>query len=135
MKDVRTLEGLTALVTGGIRNNGLAIARALGREGARVALFFRDDWPTARSAAAALAGEGIGTHLTAVELSDVEAVRAAHLRVAGEFGAIDVLVNCAAIRPRSKIMDVTVEEWDSVHAINVRAPFFLSPGRPAGHGA
>ncbi len=120
------LDGRLALVTGGTRNNGLAIARALGRAGARIALLFAHDWDTARTAQASLAQDGIEAALYAADLSDVAATRRACAALRAQAGPVDVLVNCAAVRPRAKITDVTPEEWDMVLATNLRAPFFLS---------
>ena len=89
-------------------------------------LLFQQDWENARKAAAVLADAGITARLYAVDLADVPNLQSVIARVAAECGAIDILINCAANRPRTKIMDITVAEWDSVHATNLRALFFLS---------
>ena len=120
------LDGRRALVTGGTRNNGLAIARALGQAGAHVVLIFQQNWETAHDAKASLAKDGIEAALYAFDLSDVTLMRRACATMREEVGAIDVLVNCAAVRPRAKITDVTPQEWDLVLGTNLRAPFFLS---------
>ncbi|ALE75189.1 short-chain dehydrogenase [Pseudonocardia sp. EC080610-09] len=94
------LGGRRAIVTGGSRGIGLATARALTAEGARVALLARD--PDALEAAAAsLRDAGAPEVLTvAADTTDDDAVRAAVRTVAEQFGGVDVLVNAAA-RPAS----------------------------------
>ncbi|OLL75397.1 3-oxoacyl-[acyl-carrier protein] reductase [Pseudonocardia sp. Ae168_Ps1] len=94
------LGGRRAIVTGGSRGIGLATARALAAEGARVALLARD--PDALEAAAtSLRDAGAPEVLTvAADTTDDDAVRAAVRTVAERFGGVDVLVNAAA-RPAS----------------------------------
>jgi NAD(P)-dependent dehydrogenase (short-subunit alcohol dehydrogenase family) len=88
------LAGSAALVTGGSRGIGLAVARALAAEGARVALLARD--PDALAAAAAVVGPG--TRTVRADTTDDDAVRAAVDRIAVELGGLDVVVNAAAPR-------------------------------------
>lgn len=88
------LSGSAALVTGGSRGIGLAVARALAAEGARVALLGRD--VDALAAAAAEVGEGTVT--VVADTTDDAAVRAAVDRAAELLGRLDVVVNCAAPR-------------------------------------
>ncbi|WP_028652677.1 SDR family NAD(P)-dependent oxidoreductase [Nocardioides halotolerans] len=88
------LAGAPALVTGGSRGIGLAVARALAAEGARVALLGRD--PDALSAAAA--SVGTGTVTVRADTTDDDAVRAAVETVADQLGGLDVVVNSAAPR-------------------------------------
>ncbi|GAA5145393.1 SDR family oxidoreductase [Nocardioides marinquilinus] len=88
------LTGRTALVTGGSRGIGLAVARALTTEGARVALLGRD--VDALTAAAESVGEGTVT--VVADTTDDGAVRAAVDDAATRLGRLDVVVNCAAPR-------------------------------------
>ncbi|ANY06302.1 SDR family NAD(P)-dependent oxidoreductase [Pseudonocardia sp. HH130630-07] len=94
------LGGRRAIVTGGSRGIGLATARVLATEGARVAVLARD--PDALGAAAAGLRERTGAQVLAVpaDTTDDAAVRAAVRTVAETFGGVDVLVNAAA-RPAS----------------------------------
>jgi NAD(P)-dependent dehydrogenase (short-subunit alcohol dehydrogenase family) len=90
------LDGARALVTGGGRGIGLAVARALTGEGARVALLGRDT--DALAAAAASLGGGAVT--VCADTTDDEAVRTAVASAAASLGGLDVVVNAAA--PRAK---------------------------------
>ena len=88
--------GKRAVITGGSRGIGLAVARALVAEGADVALVARDQ-STLRSAAAGLAGLGGGRVVTAVcDTGDDEAVTAMAASVRSELGGVEILVNSAA---------------------------------------
>jgi NAD(P)-dependent dehydrogenase (short-subunit alcohol dehydrogenase family) len=90
------LAGKRAVITGGSRGIGLAVARALVAEGADVALVARDQ-STLRSAAAGLAGLRGGRVVTAVcDTGDDEAVTAMAASVRSELGGVEILVNSAA---------------------------------------
>ncbi len=109
-----------ALVTGGAGRLGRAIATTLQREGSAVAIADRDS-DRIDEVVAALARDG-APEITGV-VGDVEIpgditrmVAAAHDALSG----IDVLVNCAGVFPNRPLLDMTVEEWDSVFAINTR---------------
>ncbi len=115
------LHGRTALVTGASRGIGAAIARALDRAGARVALAARD-----RRGLDAVAAE-LGNDPVVLEADladpDVPALLAAAARDA--LGAIDVLVNNAAFAARLPTEELDAELIDRIHAVNVRAPLLL----------
>jgi pteridine reductase len=120
------LSGKVALVTGGGRRVGRAIAAGLGAEGARVAVHYHG------------AAEGAGDAVRAIEQAGGEAASfAADLRsqdspprlvadVLRSFGRLDLLVNSAASMMRTPLESVTPLEWDEIFAVNTRAPFFLS---------
>jgi 3-oxoacyl-[acyl-carrier protein] reductase len=116
----------TALVTGASRGIGRATARALAFAGARVIVHYGN----AREEAEALVAEirAAGGHADAVG-ADLGAPDGAH-KLAAEVrklvGArLDILVANAGIATAAKIEDQTVEEFDRMFAVNVRAPFFL----------
>ncbi len=114
------LEGQTALVTGASRGIGAAIAEALDRAGARVALAARD-----RDALERVAGELSGAVIYSVDLADAQAPRWLGETAVEELGAIDVLVNNAAVAARLDAVDLDAELIDRMHAVNVRAPLLL----------
>ena len=117
------LNGRVALVTGGARGIGLAIARRLVADGARVAVVDLD-----KSAAEAAAGD-LGDAATALvadvtRTADVErAVAAAHAR----WGRLDIVVNNAGITGGSKLTwELTDEDWNQVIACDLTSVFLVS---------
>lgn len=118
--------GRVALITGGGRNIGRAVALSLAGAGALPVVMYHEDERTARAVCDEISAGGGRAGVCQADIGDVAQIRAAAAKVAAEFGEIDILINNAAIRPHSKISEITVEEWDRVLAVNLRAPFFLS---------
>lgn len=120
-----TLQDRTALVTGGAHRVGRALALALAREGANIVVHYH----AAAEAAARTRGEieALGRRCVALQadLEDPAAARALPERAAAALGGVDVLVNNAALFEARPFTAVTVEEWDRVMAVNLRAPFLL----------
>jgi 3-oxoacyl-[acyl-carrier protein] reductase len=116
------LQGQTALVTGGSRGIGLAIARELAAAGARVAIVARDG---ARAEAAAGELPGGGHRGYAVDVADPEACNALVKQVEADFGALDVLVNNAGVTRDNVLMRIKDEDWDAVLDTNLRGAFNL----------
>lgn len=118
------LANKVAIVTGGTRGIGRAIANAYLGEGARV-LITGTTQARAEQAAALLAASnrciGIGA-----DLNDPAAVQPIVDRARAAFGQIDILVNNAGIGSGTNVWDVTIDEWDRIANVNVRAAFFLS---------
>lgn len=115
------LAGRRALVTGGNSGLGLAMARALGLQGAVVHLAARSA-ERLDAAARALAEEGIDARPHAADLGDAAALAA----LAEDAGPIDILVNAAGMNLRQPFGSVTAEAFDLHMAIHLRAPFLLS---------
>jgi NAD(P)-dependent dehydrogenase (short-subunit alcohol dehydrogenase family) len=117
-----SLDGAAALITGGATGIGLATARALGRDGARVAIVALPDAPLA-AAAAELRGEGI--EVIAVE-GDVrlaaDAERAVDRTVVA-FGGLDALVNCAGTSAVGPLAQMPEDEFDRVFDTNVKGVY------------
>ena len=130
MSATNELAGQTAIVTGGATGIGRATAGLLGRHGAAVAIFGRDE-SAGHRAVDELATEGTKAQFVRVDLSDHTAIAPAVLAVIDTLGAIDILVNNAASRgldsPRGRtdLFGIDQENWDFVHAVNLRAPFLL----------
>ena len=107
--DVLSLDGKTAVVTGGAKGIGAATARMLERAGARVAVF--DLAPD----------DGF-----AVDVTSESAVKVAFARAADQLGGIDVLVNNAGRVARKPAVDLPLAEWQAVLDVNLTATFLCS---------
>ena len=123
--DNQLFAGRTAIVTGGARGLGLAMARALAAHGAAIALF--DRLTTVANAAEALGKETrtptIGLE---VDVTDPDSMTLALDRVASELGLATVLVNSAGITSGNPALDTTRNEWTSLLNINVTGTFLMS---------
>jgi NAD(P)-dependent dehydrogenase (short-subunit alcohol dehydrogenase family) len=115
------LDGKRALVTGGGRGIGLAAASALAQAGAEVTLVARTQTEI-EAAAQAIAARGDKASALALDITDLDAVRRA-IAAAEPF---DVLINNAGINRPAYLMDVKVEDFDAIFALNVRAAFFMA---------
>ena len=114
------LAGQIALVTGGSRGIGLAVATALAEGGARVAVVARDEG-RAQSAAAGLPGEGHRGYAADVAVST--SVAALFEKVDSEMGVPDILVNNAGVTRDNLLMRLKDEDWDVVMDTNLRGAF------------
>ncbi|GAA2437325.1 SDR family oxidoreductase [Actinomadura vinacea] len=127
------LEGKTALVTGGGRGIGAAIARRLARDGADVAITYVSAADRAGEVAADIEATGRRALALQADSADPDAVVAAVDRTAEELGRLDILVNNAGIAPFGPVEDVTPEEVDRTLAVHVRAVFVASQAAAARH--
>ncbi len=114
------LGGKAVVICGGARGIGRACAEAFAREGARIAIF---DWNAELLAEAQAAIRAIGAEVLTrqVDVSNAEAVDAAHTQVIETFGGIDVGFNNAAINsPLRAIEDTSEADWDRVINVNLK---------------
>jgi 3-oxoacyl-[acyl-carrier protein] reductase len=107
-----------ALVTGGSRGIGAAIARELAQAGARVAVNYR----AGKEGAEAIAGDVGGVALQA-DVSDPDEAQALVERVEGELGEIDALVNNAGVTRDTLIARMSDADWETVIDTNLRGTF------------
>lgn len=120
------LAGRVALVTGAGARVGQAIAVALGGRGMRVAVHYRGSAEGAEATCTAIRAAGGEAHAFQADLAEPDAPAQLVDAVAAHFGALDVLVNSAAVMVRTPVGEVTPAEWDAMFAVNLRAPFFCA---------
>jgi NAD(P)-dependent dehydrogenase (short-subunit alcohol dehydrogenase family) len=118
-----TLQGKIAIVTGGSRGIGAAIARRLAADGATVALTYHASPDKARAVVDAIAAEGGRALAIQADAGKPEAVRAAVAQVAAEFGRIDILVNNAGISVLGAPSDIAYADFERILAVNVSGVF------------
>ena len=116
------LEGKVAIVTGAAQGIGAAVARAFGREGARVAVVdvALDRADAVAQAIRASGGEAVGLGCNVAVRADVDAMVAA---LAGRWGGVDVLVNNAGIVRAAMLTRMTAPQWDEVLAVHLTGSF------------
>ena len=119
------LAGRVTVVTGAQQGIGAAIASAAAEAGASVVANYLDD--AAAAAAVVASAQSAGADAVAVQADisqpeDVERLMAA----ADELGGVDILVNNAAVFPRTAFLDMTEADWDGVLTVNLKGPFLCS---------
>ncbi|WP_019632790.1 SDR family NAD(P)-dependent oxidoreductase [Actinomadura atramentaria] len=124
--DDTTFNGLAALVTGGARGIGAAVALRLAAGGADVALTYRAAEEEAAKVAAEIEGMGRRALVVRADSGDPNAVVAAVDRAAGAFGRLDVLVNNAASYMVGPLDELDLDAFDAMVAVNVRGPYLAS---------
>jgi len=117
------LTGETALVIGGTRNIGLAVAQALQSAGAAVAVIGRSDQTALDSALDALSKSGGRAIGFLRDMSEEAAVEAVFAETEAQLGPVSVLVNSPGYRPHGPFADITLETWNSVLSIMLTGPF------------
>ncbi len=119
------LTGRVALVTGGCRGLGFAIARGLAAAGAKVVVNGRDAAALA-DATARLARDGYAADGAQFDVTDAQAIREGIAAIAKRAGHIDILVNNAGIQRRHPLVDFPQRDWDDIIATNLTAPHIVS---------
>jgi NAD(P)-dependent dehydrogenase (short-subunit alcohol dehydrogenase family) len=116
------LEGRVAIVTGGGRGIGRAIASSLAEAGCRLALCSRSG--TAEEAANELVREGYEAYGQVADVSRPDNVRGFVETVLGRYGRVDILVNNAAVNHSGSVIDMEQTSFDAIFATNVRGVFY-----------
>lgn len=135
---MQRLQGRVAIVTGGGRGIGKAVALAYAREGADVAVVARSSHEIVQ---AALDIEGLGRRGLAVQadVSEFADVQRMVETVLQEFGRVDILFNAAGVRAVAPSEDLSPQDWQQVIAVNLSGSFLCSqavfePMKKAGYG-
>lgn len=118
-----TLSGKLALITGGSRGIGAAIARRLAADGADVALSHPDTEAAPRELLAAIRELGRDTEAFRADSGDAGQVKALIERTLERFGRIDILVNNAGVYTTGSVLDITDAEYDRAFDVNVKGMF------------
>lgn len=120
------LKGKVALVTGGAVRVGRAISLALGEAGASIAVNYHHSEEAAREVVALLTARGGNAEAFQADVSVAADVDQMINGVLERFGRLDVLINNAAIFPRTPFATVTEAEWDQVLDINLKGSFLCA---------
>jgi 3-oxoacyl-[acyl-carrier protein] reductase len=117
------LKGKVALVTGGTRGIGTAVARRLAEEGADVAITYLNSAEAASHVVTGLIRIGVRAEAFRADAADTAAVRNAVHETKMRMGHLDILVNNAAILASSMLQDTTDEDFERMFNVNVRGAF------------
>ena len=119
-----SLSGQTAVVTGAGRGIGKSVAELFASAGARIVV--ADVLATeARSVAEEIRSRGGQALAVEVDISEERAVQRLYARCVEQFQRLDILVHCAAIFPKRPLLEMTVELWDRVQAVNLRGTMLV----------
>ena len=119
------LSGRVALVTGASSGLGAQFARTLARAGAGVVLAARRV-ERLKSLRAEIEADGGDAHVVALDVTDIDSIKAAVAHAETEMGSIDILVNNSGVGSTQKLVDVTPEDFDHVMGTNARGAFFVA---------
>jgi 3-oxoacyl-[acyl-carrier protein] reductase len=120
------MEQRVALITGGARGIGRAVASALAERGWAVAASYRTSEEQAKSLEVGLKAAGKTVAILRADASDPAAAAALVRRVEVEFGRIDALINCAGSYHRVGVLEESIEGWHSMFNDNLHPVFYLS---------
>ncbi len=121
-----SLDGKTALVTGGSRGIGAAIARDLAERGANVAVCASRSLDAAKSVVSAIESSGKKGLALQTDVSDASAVDALFKQIGDELGPVGILVNNAGINRDALTVRMKPEEWDAVLDVNLKGAYLCT---------
>ncbi len=121
---MKRLQGKVALVSGGSRGIGRAIAERLGRDGADVALTYAGNRDKAEAVATTIRAGGVQAQALPSDLREVSQTRALFAAVLAQFGRLDIVVNNAGISVFKPTTEIDEADYDRVMDTNARGTFF-----------
>jgi 3-oxoacyl-[acyl-carrier protein] reductase len=119
----KTLDGRVAVVTGGSRGIGRAIALALARHGASLAICYREREAPAKEAEALIQREGVPVFAARCDIRDEASVKEFFARASATLGPISILVNNAGVTRDSMVLFMDREKWSEVIDTNLTGAF------------
>lgn len=122
---MKLLEGKTAVVTGGSRGIGRAIAETFAREGANVIITRISESASTEEIVKSLTAYGVQAEAKIFDVADFETSHNVIKAVYEKYGSIDILVNNAGITRDALLMRMTEKQWDEVIAVNLKSAFNL----------
>lgn len=126
LRTTNCLSGKSALITGGARRIGRAIALAVAQAGADVTITYRHSADEAVETVDAVEQLGRRAHAVACDVRSEVSVRAAVEAAVSYHRRLDILVNNAAVFETAPLDQLTLEQWDAVFETNARGPFLVS---------
>jgi 3-oxoacyl-[acyl-carrier protein] reductase len=130
----KTLTGKVALVTGGSRSIGAAIAKRLAADGAAVSLTYSASPDKADEVVHAIEAAGGKALAIRADAGDVAAVKAAVAKTVQAFGQLDILVNNAGVTIVKPVNDLSLDDFDRIVAVNVKGLFVATQEAAAPYG-
>ncbi|MCD8332494.1 MAG: 3-oxoacyl-ACP reductase FabG, partial [Oscillospiraceae bacterium] len=119
------LKGKTALITGGSRGIGAAIAKALAAQRVNTAIVYAGNQSAAEEVAGVCAQAGVSAKSYQCDVADFSAVKELVAAVKADFGGLQILVNCAGINADGLILSMKEDAFDRVIAANLKGTFNL----------
>jgi 3-oxoacyl-[acyl-carrier protein] reductase len=123
---MQNLNNRIALVTGGSRGIGAAIAVALARAGADIAVNYRERTDAAQEVCATITGLGRRALAVKADVSVAADIRRMVAEVESQFGSVDILVNNAGIARPQKLEEITEADWDEILTVNLKSVFLVT---------
>ena len=124
--DLFKLHGQTALIVGGNRGLGLAMAKALAEAGAQISIAARDAATNKHSEALIKQDYGIDVISNVCDVTSEESIKKAVAATIDRFGKIDILINSAGINIRGKIENLSMDDFNKVQQVNVTGAWVAS---------
>jgi 3-oxoacyl-[acyl-carrier protein] reductase/pteridine reductase len=125
-KNAKPLSGKTVFITGAAKRLGRAMALAAAKNGADVAITYRNSARDAGRTVVDASSFGVRAFAFQCDVTDEASILAVMKEAAGELGRLDVLINNAANYETADFEKLTSKQWDAIFASNTRGPFLVS---------